>query len=147
MSKFNDTVNNLMLEAGVFKGADEDELKKRKSSKIERLREELMSKGTMRNGRLDVDDSVDLYNIELTELPLKFGRVTGYFDCTANKLTSLEGAPTEVVGYFDCRKNMLTSLKGAPIKVGGNFLCYDNPGEFTEKDVRTVCDVKGVVYK
>ena len=28
---------------------------------------------------------------------------------------------------------------------GGNFNCQGNPGNFTEADVRAVCDVKGEV--
>ena len=53
--------------------------------------------------------------------------VTGYFDCSNNNLTSLEGAPKEVGGDFDCSDNKLISLEGAPKEVGGGFDCYDNP--------------------
>ena len=31
------------------------------------------------------------------------------------------------------------------IDVGGIFVCNDNPGNFTEAQVRAVCDVKGEV--
>jgi hypothetical protein len=57
---------------------------------------------------------------------VKFGRVSGRFNCEYNKLTSLEGAPQKVGGRFDCRENKLTSLKGAPQEVGGHFYCSDN---------------------
>jgi hypothetical protein len=98
-------------------------------------------------GLVDVDGNVDLWNIGLTKLPLKFGRVSGFFNCSDNKLTTLEGAPKEVGsnfscdynklttlegapkkvgGYFDCRNNKLTSLEGAPKEVGGYFSCYNN---------------------
>ena len=67
-----------------------------------------------KDGLIDVDDDVDLRNRELTKLPLKFGRVTGYFYCFNNRLTSLEGGPSSVGGYFDCSHNQLTSLEGGP---------------------------------
>jgi|SRR6056300_1523436 hypothetical protein len=57
---------------------------------------------------------------------IKFGKVSGNFNCSYNNLTSLGGAPQEVGGNFDCRYNYLTSLEGAPQKVGGNFYCSGN---------------------
>lgn len=77
-------------------------------------------------GLVDVDDSVDLYYQGLSKLPLKFGKVTGLFNCSENRLTSLEGAPKEVGGYFGCSNNKLTTLEGGPEKVGGSFYCYNN---------------------
>lgn len=78
------------------------------------------------DGSIDVDGSVYLYDEGLTKLPLKFGKVTGEFNCSRNQLTSLEGCPKEVGGFFSCFNNKLTTLKGAPEKVGGNFYCFDN---------------------
>jgi len=58
---------------------------------------------------------------------VKFGKVSGYFDCRFNNLTSLEGAPQKVGGNFNCNDNNLTSLEGAPQEVGGGFCCsYNN---------------------
>jgi len=57
---------------------------------------------------------------------IKFGTVTGHFDCSYNNLTNLEGAPIYVGGDFDCSYNNLTSLAGAPQEVGGKFSCIDN---------------------
>jgi len=100
------------------------------------------------DGSVDVDGSVSLSNYRFAKLPLKFGRVSGVFDCSYNKLTTLEGsprevgwhfdcsynklntlegAPREVGGAFDCKNNQLTTLKGAPERVGGSFLCRYNP--------------------
>jgi hypothetical protein len=67
------------------------------------------------------------------------------FYCSYNLLTSLEGAPETVGGDFYCGYNKLTSLVGVPKYVGGIFVCNDNPGNFTEEQVRAVCDVKGEV--
>jgi hypothetical protein len=78
------------------------------------------------DGTVDVDGDVDLFGDGLTKLPLKFGYVSGNFDCETNKLITLEGAPKEVGGYFDCHSNKLTSLEDAPKKVDGSFHCYNN---------------------
>ncbi len=77
------------------------------------------------DGTVDVDDDVNLFN-KLTKLPLKFGKVTGYFTCGDNQLTSLEGSPREVGGHFECGNNKLRSLEGGPMEVGGNFDCSHN---------------------
>ena len=37
-----------------------------------------------------------------------------------------------VGGYFDCSNNQLTSLEGAPQKVGEDFNCYENDIVFDE---------------
>ena len=63
---------------------------------------------------------------KLTKIPVKFGRVEGYFYCHNNQLTHLEGTPRSVGGYFDCHNNQLTSLEGAPQSVGGDFGCSNN---------------------
>ena len=81
---------------------------------------------SIRDGLVDVNGGVDLWNERLTKLPLKFGRVSGYFECGYNNLTSLEGSPIEVGRNFGCGHNNLTSLKGAPKKVGGYFNCSYN---------------------
>ena len=78
------------------------------------------------DGTVDVDDIVDLSKKRLDRLPLRFGNVSGYFDCGNNLLTSLEGAPEVVGGSFFCHNNRLTSLEGGPRSVGNVFYCYDN---------------------
>jgi len=78
------------------------------------------------DGSIDVDGDVDLYRKRLTELPLKFGKVTGYFTCLDNKITSLEGSPYWVGEDFSCSGNLLKTLEGGPYYVGGYFSCNDN---------------------
>jgi hypothetical protein len=78
------------------------------------------------DGSIDVDGDVNLNYKELTKLPLKFRNVTGYFYCSDNQLTSLEGAPKSVGGHFECPNNQLTSLEGGPQEVGGTFYCSNN---------------------
>jgi hypothetical protein len=57
---------------------------------------------------------------------VRFGTVTGNFNCSRNKLTSLVGAPQNVGWSFRCHHNELTSLVGAPQKVGVDFYCSNN---------------------
>jgi hypothetical protein len=75
---------------------------------------------------IDVDGDVNLHEKGLTKLPLKFGKVSGHFNCISNQLKSLEGSPLSVGGGFYCQYNQLESLSGAPLSVGGYFDCGDN---------------------
>ena len=60
-------------------------------------------------GKVDVEGNVDILNLDITEIPVKFGKVTGYFWCPDNKLTTLEGCP-DVIGWtFMCYGNNLTN--------------------------------------
>jgi hypothetical protein len=76
-------------------------------------------------GMVDVDGSVELKS-QLTKLPIRFGQVSGDFDCSLSKLKSLEGAPDSVGKNFYCRYNQLKSLEGAPDSVGEHFWCSNN---------------------
>jgi hypothetical protein len=78
------------------------------------------------DGTIDVDGDVYLYNKALNRLPLKFGKVSGYFDCSDNKLTSLEGSPREVGFDFYCDKNKLESLEGISKYISGLINCEAN---------------------
>jgi hypothetical protein len=80
---------------------------------------------TINGDFVDVNGNVTLYRV-LTELPIKFRNVSGYFSCYNNRLTSLEGSPNSVGGYFNCSYNNLTSLEGSPKSVGGYFDCSGN---------------------
>jgi hypothetical protein len=91
---------------------------------------------------------LSLQDLNLTVLPemLKDITVDGDFFCGNNHLTTLENCPKTVNGVFGCSSNKLISLEGAPKFVGEDFMCRFNPGKFTEKDIRAVCDVKGDVF-
>jgi hypothetical protein len=78
------------------------------------------------DGTVDVDGDVYLYGKKLKKLPIKFGKVSGWFDCSYNKLATLEGAPKVVGGNFYCNRNQLTTLEGSPKEVGGGFDCSNN---------------------
>jgi hypothetical protein len=106
---------------------------------------ERMIKNYIRNGS---KGDLNLHGLHLTVLPdiLKDITVGGHFDCSVNKLTSLEGSPKNVLGYFICSYNKLTSLEGAPSSVGEDFICNNNPVKFTREQVRAVCNVKKKVF-
>ena len=78
------------------------------------------------DGSIDVNGDVDLYNCNITELPLRFNKVTGWFDCGRNNLTTLEGCPRWIGGRFSCVYNDLTSLEFSPDYVGGDYYCEWN---------------------
>ena len=75
---------------------------------------------------IDVNGDVDLYNKGFVELPLRFNKVTGCFDCGYNNLTTLEGCPRWIGGFFYCSRNELTSLEFSPDYVGDYFNCVQN---------------------
>ena len=76
------------------------------------------------DGSISVAGDVILTDKSITHLPVKFRKVSGYFDCSYTNLTSLEGSPQEVGGYFSCSgSTKIITLKGGPKKVGGYFYC------------------------
>jgi len=75
---------------------------------------------------IDVDGGVGLGDRGLGYLPLRFNYVGGYFQCSFNKLKSLEGCPQTVNESFFCYYNELKSLEGCPQTVGGGFDCFNN---------------------
>ena len=78
------------------------------------------------DGSVDVMDSVRLYDLDLEKIPLKFGKISSYFDLSKNKLTSLEGFPKEVYSDIMIYKNKLTSLVGLPDIIYDIINCSDN---------------------
>ena len=78
------------------------------------------------DGSIDVNGDVDLWDKGLVELPLTFNKVSGWFDCSNNRLTTLKGSPKWIGGFFTCGNNQLTSLKFSPDYVGGDFYCKYN---------------------
>ena len=78
------------------------------------------------DGLVDVDGSVYLFHNSLDMLPIKFNKVSGYFDCSYNVLHSLKGSPKEVGNDFRCDSNNLITLSYCPISVGGYFTVGGN---------------------
>lgn len=54
---------------------------------------------------VDVNGDVLLYKKGLTELPIQFNRVDGFFNCGNNQLTSFKNFPIYIGGYFQYKDN------------------------------------------
>ena len=78
------------------------------------------------DGSIDVNGWVNLNNKGLTEFPVTFNRVLGYFECSGNNLTTLKGGPVYVNSHFYCNYNKLTNLEHCPKTINGDFRCHDN---------------------
>ena len=92
--------------------------------------------------------SVDMSNMNLTEIPIKFNYVYGNFNCSNNNLTTLKNSPNHIQKHFDCSVNNLTSLEFAPTYVSEDFWCHSqkNGHKFTKEEVRAVCKVRYEVF-
>ena len=89
------------------------------------------SKYNIVNYTINDDHTVDVlgvvsFNGPLNRIPLVFNKVSGYFFCNNNNLTTLEGSPKKIIGNFDCSNNKLTTLEGSPKEIGCDFNCSDN---------------------
>ena len=99
-------------------------------------------------GLVDVDGSFVCSDQGLKDFKgVRFGVVTGGFDCMWNSLTTLEGAPQGVGGDFYCENNSLTSLEGAPKEVERNLYCENNPvPEYVSNTIWSIMKDKKVPY-
>ena len=75
--------------------------------------------------KVNVNGDVDLSFLRLKKIPIIFGIVKGNFDCSHNKLITLDGCPSMVGKYFECSKNSK---------------------DFTKDDVRKACIVKRSIF-
>ena len=87
---------------------------------------------------IDVDGNVIIGYTLLEYLPLRFNHVSGYFDCSGNRLKSLEGSPQTLDSGFYCTNNNLESLKGCPQTISDSFICYFNELKSLEDSPQTV---------
>ncbi len=78
------------------------------------------------DGTMNVVGDINLSHMDLTVLPVRFGRIEGNFKCAYNKLTTLDGTPKEVTGTFNVSFNQIRSLVDGPETVGGNYMCNGN---------------------
>lgn len=75
---------------------------------------------------VDVDGNVYLSYKRLTEIPVKFGKVTGDFSCSSNILTSLKNSPIYVGGSYRCAFNAIDTLEYSPQTVNGTYdICHN----------------------
>jgi hypothetical protein len=71
--------------------------------------------------------------------------VGGMYSCSENEITSLKGAPNTINGSFNFAYNDVSSLDGCPKVVNGDFSNKSNMHEFSEQEIRDVCDISGLV--
>jgi hypothetical protein len=74
---------------------------------------------------VSVKGDVIISNQNLILLPIQFNDIQGSFACQNNQLISLHGMPKKVDLIFNCSKNRLTSLEFAPIC--HSLFCSYNP--------------------
>lgn len=95
---------------------------------------------------VNVDGHVWLGERNLKQLMVKFNCVTGGFDCSKNKLTTLYGCPQKC-NNFACSHNQLKSLQYCPEEVlGGNFDCSNNDLETVSYGPQKVKIVMGLGF-
>ena len=78
------------------------------------------------DGTLDVYQDIDLWDLNVTELPFKFGKVDGNFTCHNVNLISLKGFPKIVNGDLDIHTNKLKSLEYISEVINGDLDCNWN---------------------
>ncbi len=80
------------------------------------------------DGEVDVDGSIQMsgMEMELTEIPVKFGTVNGWVNCSNMKLTTLKNCPRKITGHFAVQNNNLTSLSHHPLNIDGGFYFEGN---------------------
>jgi hypothetical protein len=74
----------------------------------------------------------------LKEIPIKFRKVNGSFDCSNNDITSLQGVPLEVGGHFWCYNNNLLSKAHLSMVDGDEIDFRINPFKITDNVIETV---------
>lgn len=76
------------------------------------------------------DGDLDFHNMglkSLLEIPIKFQKVYGDYDCSNNSLISLEDLSfLEIYGKLDCSRNFLISLQYAPKFIEEYLRCKKN---------------------
>lgn len=72
------------------------------------------------NGRMNMSD------MQLKNIPVKFRKVEGGFDCSENKLTTLKGCPNEIGGLFSFHSNNIYIIDKFPQGADG-IMHFGNP--------------------
>ena len=88
---------------------------------------------------VDVNEDVNIHEMSIKEIPIRFGRVNGNFNCNSNLLINLKNCPNVVNGSFYCANNQLTSLEGCLEVISGDFNCGGNKltnFEYFPKEIR-----------
>jgi len=74
--------------------------------------EQILKKCTKNpDGSYSCNGTVNLSNLHLKELPVKFKRIKGNFNCSSNELVTLKGCPEYVGSKFYCSYNAVHYLE------------------------------------
>lgn len=126
IKKYNDSEKSELIAYGSSIKRQVNEAKITKATSIINPKEWLNDR-KIRNYVINEDDTVDvngdvnIFGERLRKIPIKFGKVTGNFDCSENNLRTLEGCPSYVGGNFTAHSNKLKNLIGGPEEVDGNY--------------------------
>jgi len=88
-----------------------------------------------------------ILNHHIPILPVKFRKVTGYFDCLCNGLNTLEGCPDEVGEWFRCSANPIETLDHFPKKIGGDLYFSNCSVEATDEELRKISEIDGRILR
>ncbi len=75
---------------------------------------------------VDVQGSVYISYCDITEIPVRFGTVTGTFSCFSTRLTTLKNVPHTIGDSLLVHNNNLTSLEYAPRYITNSFILDGN---------------------
>lgn len=92
---------------------------------------------------VDVNDNVDISNKNLDFIPVKFNRITGFFDCSHNNFSDLSSGPKIVMRTLACRFNKIKSLSNYDVQIGWALDCEHN--ELTSLDAENIT-INGNLY-
>ena len=125
----------------VFKKASPEEAKDRLEKYAEmKLKEAFdnVKKTKLPDGSWHIHGSLIIDHCGLTSLKdLNVSIIDGEFDCSRNKLTSLEGAPKKVTVLY-CKYNELTDLNGCPESIKQSVSISSNKLTSLEGCPRTI---------
>jgi len=115
-----------------------------RKEKLRQVNIQLLSQEVIECDRLNIDESFEGIPDKLVKVKeikgdvwltlqkgyipswLKDVKIYGWFDCSHNKLTSLENCPQYVGRSFFCNRNKLETLEGCPKYIGKDFYCLYN---------------------
>jgi hypothetical protein len=103
-----------------------------------------------------VSGSFNIFNMKLLSLRGCPQEIGGYFSCGQNLITSFIGGPKKILtspqyinngyGYAASRNKKLISIEGLPKTINGQLWMTDSGKNFTEEEIRKICNVKGQIF-
>ena len=98
---------------------------------------------------VDVIGDVIIKSYRASAFPeyIKFGHVSGSFECSYSQLESMRGFPQQVDRDFTCYNcSNIFSIEGLPNVIGRDCIIRFCGKQFTENEIRAKCNVKRNVF-